>query len=48
MKIAWFTPLNSRSAIAECSRLIVSELGRHCDVDVWTSDQVDLLDVDAR
>lgn len=47
MKIAWFTPLNSRSAIAECSRLIVSELRRHCEVDVWTSDTEDLLEIDA-
>ncbi len=48
MKIAWFTPLNARSAIAECSRLIVPELARHCEVDIWTGDTEDLLEIDAR
>jgi glycosyltransferase involved in cell wall biosynthesis len=48
LKIAWFTPLNARSAIAECSRLIVHELGRSCEVDIWTGDTENLLEVDAR
>jgi glycosyltransferase involved in cell wall biosynthesis len=45
MKIAWFTPLDRESAIAECSRLVVGELARHCDVDVWTREAGDLVDI---
>ena len=36
MKIAWFTPLEATSAIGACSRMVVEELSRHCEVDVWT------------
>jgi glycosyltransferase involved in cell wall biosynthesis len=36
MKVAWFTPFSPRSAIGQCSRLVVDELRRHCDVDIWT------------
>jgi glycosyltransferase involved in cell wall biosynthesis len=44
MKVAWFTPLDRKSAIAECSRLVVRELARHCEVDVWTREDGDLVD----
>lgn len=36
MRLAWFTPFSSDSAIAGCSSVIVDELARHCEVDVWT------------
>ncbi len=45
MKIAWFTPLDRKSAIAECSRVIVEELARHCEIDVWTHDTGDLVEI---
>ncbi len=36
MRIAWFTPFPpEKSAIAEYSVIIVAELQRTCDVDVW-------------
>jgi glycosyltransferase involved in cell wall biosynthesis len=44
MKIAWFTPFNPRSAIGQCSRLVVDELRRHCDVDIWTPEGEVLLE----
>jgi glycosyltransferase involved in cell wall biosynthesis len=35
MKIAWFTPFSKASAIGGCSQLIVNELLRVAEVDVW-------------
>ena len=35
MKVAWFTPFSPDSAIAACSSVIVDELARHCEVDIW-------------
>jgi glycosyltransferase involved in cell wall biosynthesis len=48
MRIAWFTPLDGKSAIADCSRLIVAELARHCEVDVWTHDHALPLEPETR
>src|SRR6266852_5510938 len=38
MKIAWFTPFSTESAIAKCSRLITGELAKLTDVDLWCPD----------
>ncbi len=38
MKIAWFTPLSNKSAIGRASVLIVRELAKLADVEVWHSD----------
>ena len=35
MRIAWFTPFASCSAIGRCSRLVTDELAKHADVDIW-------------
>jgi glycosyltransferase involved in cell wall biosynthesis len=42
MKIAWFTPFSRKSAIGRCSQLVVRELHRQADVDLYTSDGDDL------
>lgn len=38
MKIAWLTPFSRRSAIGQCSSVIVNELRAHADVAVFASD----------
>ncbi len=35
MKIAWFTPFSQQSAIGRCSALIVAQLKRFAEVDIW-------------
>jgi len=35
MKIAWFTPFSQHSAIGRCSALIVEQLRRFAEVDIW-------------
>src|SRR5437879_5174021 len=35
MRIAWFTPFGRGSAIGRASRLIVQELARSVEVDIW-------------
>jgi len=35
MRIAWFTPYSTSSAIGELSQHVVGELARRCDVDLW-------------
>jgi len=35
MKIAWFTPFSPLSAIGRCSSLIVKQLNRFAEVDLW-------------
>jgi glycosyltransferase involved in cell wall biosynthesis len=39
MRIAWFTPLSTRSAIGEFSVHVTAELAKHADVEIWTSDE---------
>lgn len=39
MKIAWFTPFESPSAIGELSRHIVEQIALHRDVEVWISEE---------
>jgi glycosyltransferase involved in cell wall biosynthesis/GNAT superfamily N-acetyltransferase len=38
VRVAWFTPLSTRSAIAEFSVHVTAALAEHCDVDLWVSD----------
>jgi glycosyltransferase involved in cell wall biosynthesis/ribosomal protein S18 acetylase RimI-like enzyme len=38
MKIAWFTPLSTHSAIAELSLHVTAALADRCAVDLWVSD----------
>ncbi len=48
MKLAWFTPFNQRSAIAQCSKIIVDEMSRHCDVDLWVPGDGELIQTDRK
>lgn len=43
MRIAWFTPLSSRSAIGEFSVHVAAELASFAEVELWTSDEPPLL-----
>src|SRR4051794_17001199 len=38
MKLAWFTPLSVRSAIAEFSVHVTAALAEHADVEIWAVD----------
>jgi glycosyltransferase involved in cell wall biosynthesis len=38
MRIAWFTPFSTRSAIGEFSRHITDVLSEHAEVEIWTHD----------
>jgi len=42
VKIAWFTPFSTKSAIGEYSRRASLGLAKSCDVDLWTADETDL------
>ena len=48
MKLAWFTPFEQKSAIAQCSKVIVDELSRHCDVDLWVPGDGALIETDRK
>jgi glycosyltransferase involved in cell wall biosynthesis len=39
MKVAWLTPLSSRSAIGKVAVHVAEHLRRHVDVDLWCSDR---------
>lgn len=39
MRIAWFTPLSTRSAIGEFSVHVTAELAKLANVEIWTSDE---------
>ena len=41
MKIAWFTPLSKRSAIAEYSLWVANALAELCEVELWVSGTAD-------
>jgi glycosyltransferase involved in cell wall biosynthesis/RimJ/RimL family protein N-acetyltransferase len=41
MKIAWFTPLSKRSAIAEYSLWVANALAELCEVELWASGTAD-------
>ena len=47
MKIAWFTPLSNKSAIGRASVLIVRELAKLADVEVWHSESGPIHSVNA-
>ncbi len=36
MKIAWFTPFHTKSAIGQVGRLVCEELQKTAEVDIWT------------
>ena len=38
MKIAWFTPLSTRSAIGEYSVHVTGALAERCEIDLWVGD----------
>ena len=42
MKVAWFTPLDRKSAIGEFSTVVAEELAQHCEVDIWSASEGDL------
>src|ERR1039458_4990345 len=46
MRIAWFTPFQQRSAIAEFSQHVTAELSKLATVEIWTSDDAELLSTD--
>jgi glycosyltransferase involved in cell wall biosynthesis len=48
MKIAWFTPFSTKSAIGKYSQIITEELAKTCEVDLWISDTAELLDTTLR
>jgi len=39
MRIAWFTPLSTRSAIGEFSCHVTSSLSAFAEIEIWTSDE---------
>lgn len=43
IKIAWFTPFSQKSAIGKYSRSVTRELSKYCHVDLWLSENEDLL-----
>ncbi len=43
MKIAWLTPFSRQSGISKYSQSITNELINWCDVDLWVSEDVELL-----
>ena len=38
MKVAWFTPLSTHSAVAEYSTHVALALAEHCQIDLWVGD----------
>jgi glycosyltransferase involved in cell wall biosynthesis len=48
MRIAWFTPFSTRSAIGEFSRHITDVLSGHAEVEIWTPDVEPLHPTDLR
>ena len=38
MKIAWFTPFSTDSAIGRCGNLIAGELEKQAEVHIWYPD----------
>jgi glycosyltransferase involved in cell wall biosynthesis len=43
MKIAWFTPFSTNSAIGRYSQSITNKLIDYCEVDLWSSEKSNLL-----
>lgn len=46
MRIAWFTPFSSRSAIGDFSRHVTAALAEHAEVEIWTQDVAPLHQTD--
>lgn len=44
MKIAWFTPFSTKSAIGQCSSIIIEQLAKRANVTVYVSDATDKRD----
>lgn len=43
MRIAWFTPLSTKSGISRYSKSVTDQLIKYADVDIWLSKREDLL-----
>jgi glycosyltransferase involved in cell wall biosynthesis len=48
VRIAWFTPYSTRSAIGDFSRHVTAALADQADVDIWTADDPPLYGSDLR
>lgn len=48
MKIAWFTPFCEKSAIGLYNQLLTNELSDSIDIDLWLSDEDQLLDTNLK
>jgi glycosyltransferase involved in cell wall biosynthesis len=48
VRIAWFTPFSTRSAIGEFSAHVTRVLARHAEVEIWTSDEPPYWDTELR
>lgn len=48
MRIAWFTPFSTQSAIGEFSRHVTCALAEQADVEIWTPDAAPLLATDLK
>jgi glycosyltransferase involved in cell wall biosynthesis len=46
VRIAWFTPFSSRSAIGDFSRHVTAVLSEHAEVEIWTQDVAPLHQTD--
>ncbi len=42
MRVAWLTPLSANSAIGKIAVQVAEQLGRHLQVDLWSSDRGEL------
>ncbi len=48
MKIAWFTPFCEKSAIGRYNQILTNELSKQIDIDLWLSDNKELLFTDLK
>src|SRR5260221_9075218 len=48
MRIAWFTPFSTKSAIGKCSQGITDQLSKNCEVDLWLFETENLLDTNLK
>lgn len=42
MRIAWFTPFSTKSAIGKYSRMVTDKLIKYCEVDLWLAENENL------
>ncbi|MBG1260438.1 glycosyltransferase family 4 protein [Nostoc commune] len=48
MRIAWFTPFSNKSAIGKYSKIIIQELVKYCDVDLFLCEKDKLLETQVK